>query len=431
MGRFRDPQDPLFQALNSSIAFDIRLAPFDLEQSTRSCAHARAQPGSSSRDRSRRARGRAGAGARQRSRRAASPLCPDDEDVHMAIERRLTELIGPVGGQTPHRPLAQRPGRHRRRAAGACPRRAGAHADRCPDEHADRARRASPRLAVARLHPPAARPAGLPLTPPAGLVLEAAPRPTTASASASTATDELPLGSGALAGANFATDRAFVAEQLGFGSVSPNSLDAVSNRDFVLDYLGAAATAPRTCPSSAATWCCGPPRSSASVHAGRRLLLRLEPDAAEEEPRRRRAAARQGPARARAARDAARRAPRPTADLQSGPARGQEQLFDAIDTLALTPAARARAAGARLLRPRAHGRRRHRRAVRGHGCRRPAGAGGRALPRGARNRRRDRARRGRARQAPVGAGRRRAARSPAPQLDPAAFRGAAGADCLA
>jgi argininosuccinate lyase len=38
MSRFRDPQDPLFQALNSSIAFDYRLAPYDLEQSL---AHAR------------------------------------------------------------------------------------------------------------------------------------------------------------------------------------------------------------------------------------------------------------------------------------------------------------------------------------------------------------------------------------------------------
>jgi argininosuccinate lyase len=53
----------------------------------------------------------------------------------------------------------------------------------------------------------------------------------------------LPLGAGALAGVNFATDREMVAQELGFTSVSPNSLDAVSNRDFALDYLAAAATA--------------------------------------------------------------------------------------------------------------------------------------------------------------------------------------------
>jgi argininosuccinate lyase len=51
----------------------------------------------------------------------------------------------------------------------------------------------------------------------------------------------MPLGSGALAGVNFETDRDGIAEELGFTSVTPNSLDAVSNRDFVLDYLSAAA----------------------------------------------------------------------------------------------------------------------------------------------------------------------------------------------
>jgi argininosuccinate lyase len=52
----------------------------------------------------------------------------------------------------------------------------------------------------------------------------------------------MPLGSGALAGVNFETDRDGLAEELGFTWVTENSLDAVSNRDFVLDYLNAAAT---------------------------------------------------------------------------------------------------------------------------------------------------------------------------------------------
>src|SRR5205085_7428839 len=56
------------------------------------------------------------------------------------------------------------------------------------------------------------------------------------------AADALPLGAGALAGVNFAIDRALVAERLGFARVAPNSIDAVSNRDFVLDALNAAAT---------------------------------------------------------------------------------------------------------------------------------------------------------------------------------------------
>jgi argininosuccinate lyase len=52
----------------------------------------------------------------------------------------------------------------------------------------------------------------------------------------------LPLGAGALAGVNFDTDRHMLADELGFSSVAPNSIDAVSGRDFILDYLGAAAT---------------------------------------------------------------------------------------------------------------------------------------------------------------------------------------------
>ena len=52
----------------------------------------------------------------------------------------------------------------------------------------------------------------------------------------------LPLGAGALAGVNFDTDRELVAAELGFAGVAENSIDAVSNRDFVLDYLAAAAT---------------------------------------------------------------------------------------------------------------------------------------------------------------------------------------------
>src|SRR4029079_4014594 len=55
-------------------------------------------------------------------------------------------------------------------------------------------------------------------------------------------TTELPLGAGALAGVNFATDRSYLARELGFAGVAPNSIDAVSNRDFVLDFLAAAST---------------------------------------------------------------------------------------------------------------------------------------------------------------------------------------------
>ena len=51
----------------------------------------------------------------------------------------------------------------------------------------------------------------------------------------------LPLGSGALAGTPFAIDRAALAEKLGFAEASPNSMDAVSDRDFAAEFLFVAA----------------------------------------------------------------------------------------------------------------------------------------------------------------------------------------------
>jgi len=56
-------------------------------------------------------------------------------------------------------------------------------------------------------------------------------------------TDVLPLGSGALAGVPYPIDRAFVAKQLGFSQISQNSLDAVSDRDFAIEYEAAASVA--------------------------------------------------------------------------------------------------------------------------------------------------------------------------------------------
>ena len=53
--------------------------------------------------------------------------------------------------------------------------------------------------------------------------------------------DVLPLGSGALAGVPYPTDRKYLAEELGFSAISANSMDAVSDRDFVVEFMSAAA----------------------------------------------------------------------------------------------------------------------------------------------------------------------------------------------
>jgi argininosuccinate lyase len=53
-------------------------------------------------------------------------------------------------------------------------------------------------------------------------------------------TDVLPLGSGALAGVPYPADRDFMAKELGFSRISANSMDAISDRDFIVEYLAAA-----------------------------------------------------------------------------------------------------------------------------------------------------------------------------------------------
>src|SRR5919108_4117758 len=54
---------------------------------------------------------------------------------------------------------------------------------------------------------------------------------------AAVSADACPMGSGALAGNSFAIDRHAIARELGFSRITTNSLDAVSDRDFALDYL--------------------------------------------------------------------------------------------------------------------------------------------------------------------------------------------------
>ena len=54
--------------------------------------------------------------------------------------------------------------------------------------------------------------------------------------------DEMPLGSGALAGTTYPIDRDSVARELGFARITQNSLDGVSDRDFAIEFLSACAT---------------------------------------------------------------------------------------------------------------------------------------------------------------------------------------------
>jgi argininosuccinate lyase len=239
VSRFREPQDPAFQALNASIDFDRRLWPHDVAQSR---AHARmlaAQGVLSPEDRDALLKGLDAVEAELREGRF--PFAPDDEDIHMAVERRLTELAGPVGGRlhtarSRNDQVATDVALFTREAA-----LAGAEAATAlMAALIDAAERHLDWPLPGYTHLQRAQPVYLSHHLLAYVWMLERDRARLRFAAGQTAA--LPLGAGALAGVNFDTDRGAVATELGFERVAPNSIDAVSNRDFVLDYLGAAAT---------------------------------------------------------------------------------------------------------------------------------------------------------------------------------------------
>ena len=239
MARFSEPADPLFQALNSSIGFDFRLAPYDLEQSF---AHARmlARSGIIS-DEDLAAIER---GLRQICEEVDEDrfeILPDDEDVHMAIERRLTDLVGDAGAKL-HTARSRND-----QVATDVAMLVRAHSLQATDL-LTRLMTTIVDLAERHLDWPLPGYTHLQRAQPVYLSHHLLAyfwkfrRDLQRFKFCMTATDDLPLGVGALAGVNFDTSRMFVAQELGFGGIAENSLDAVSNRDFVLDYMSAAAT---------------------------------------------------------------------------------------------------------------------------------------------------------------------------------------------
>jgi argininosuccinate lyase len=238
LSRFREPQHPDFQRLNASIDFDRRLWPQDVAQSR---AHARmlAERGIIAVEDREALLGGLDTVELELSE-ARFPFAPDDEDIHMAIERRLTELVGPVGGR-----LHTARSRNdqvvtdlamftRERAAvaqaaigklmGVVLARAEEHLD-WPLPGYTHLQRAQPVYLSHHLL----------------AYFWMLSRDRARFAFAEHEAGRLPLGAGALAGVNFDTDRRQVADELGFREVAPNSIDAVSGRDFILDYLSAAA----------------------------------------------------------------------------------------------------------------------------------------------------------------------------------------------
>lgn len=233
-GRFSQGLDGQAAELNNSIGFDWRLAEVDIRGS-KAWAAALAQAGILD---------KAEANAilagldqvRQEVQAGTFVLVPSDEDVHTAIERRLTEIIGPAGGKL-------HTGRSRNDQVATDFRlwlveemgHLGSLLSAVQFSLVERAQQDLGIVMPGYTHLQRAQPILLshwwlshfwPLQRDQQRLEQFRERAAV-----------LPLGAGALAGAPFPIDRQAIASELGFGSVTRNSLDAVSDRDFAAEFL--------------------------------------------------------------------------------------------------------------------------------------------------------------------------------------------------
>ena len=236
-GRFAEGPSALMREINASIAFDKRLWRQDIDASMAHVAMLCAQDIVSQEDTD-----AIEEGLERIADEYEAEGVPEDpalEDIHMHVEARLAELIGPAAGRL-----------HTARS-----RNDQVATDfrlwvRDAIDEADAAIEALQRMLVARAaeHVATIMPgfthlqAAQPVTLGHHLMAyyEMLKRDRARFAAARTRLNECPLGSAALAGTSFPVDREAVALALGFDRPTANSLDAVSDRDFALDYLMAA-----------------------------------------------------------------------------------------------------------------------------------------------------------------------------------------------
>lgn len=238
-GRFAEGPAAVMREINASIAFDKALWRQDIRASQ---AHAAmlAATGILSADEGEAIRAGLQTIAAEFERDGV-PVDPALEDIHMTVEARLTELIGPVAGKlhtarsrndqvaTDFR-LWVRDAVDEARAAIAM--LAAALTDRA-DEHADS-------VMPGFTHLQSAQPVTLGHHLMAYQAMLA--RDHRRFGDMRAAMNACPLGSAALAGTGFAIDREATARALDFDAPTANSIDGVSDRDFALDYLHAAST---------------------------------------------------------------------------------------------------------------------------------------------------------------------------------------------
>ena len=237
-GRFAAGPAAIMRAINASIPFDKALWRQDIVASQAHVAMLAAQGIVSAEDAASIAGGLETIAAEYE--RGGVPEDWDLEDIHMTVESRLVELIGPVAGRLhTARSRNDQVATDFRLWVRQAIDEADAALGRLQRALVDRAEEHAASILPGFTHLQTAQPVTL------GHHLmayyEMARRDRSRFADARARLNECPLGSAALAGTGFPIDRHGTAAALGFDRPTANSLDAVSDRDFALDYLMAAA----------------------------------------------------------------------------------------------------------------------------------------------------------------------------------------------
>ncbi len=236
-GRFSDKPAELMQAINVSISFDRRLASQDLEGSRAHAAMLQNTGVISSEDAAAIQKGLGAIG--EEISAGVFPFREEFEDIHMNVEARLHELIGPAAGRL-----------HTARSRNdqvALDFRMWVR-EACDRTHVQIRALQKALLAKAEPHATTLMPGFTHLQPAQPVTfghhlmayVEMFGRDASRFADARVRMNESPLGAAALAGSPFPIDRHQTAKALGFDRPAANSLDAVADRDFALESLAAA-----------------------------------------------------------------------------------------------------------------------------------------------------------------------------------------------
>ncbi|MHB9117745.1 MAG: argininosuccinate lyase [Burkholderiales bacterium] len=237
-GRFSEPVTELVKRYTASVNFDRRLAEFDIQGSLAHAAMLHAAGLLSTDDLASIRKGMAQ--ILDEIRRGDFHWSVDLEDVHMNIEHRLTALAGDAGkrlhtGRSRNDQVATDVRLYLRAAIDdllALLRELRLALLDLAEAHADTVMPGFTHLQVAQ-----------PVSFGHHMMayFEMLGRDAERLADARRRVNRLPLGAAALAGTSYPIDREFVARELGFDDVCRNSLDAVSDRDFAIEFTAAAA----------------------------------------------------------------------------------------------------------------------------------------------------------------------------------------------